>query len=641
MSLIKQLWIAIGLVTLLAFGGSLIISTLSARAYLSDQLRVMNADSASALALTLTQMPKDPVTVELLVSAQFDTGHYREITITAPDGSNVIRRASDVEIREVPAWFMQLVPISEAAGIAQVQDGWHQFGSLTVRSDPRYAYESLWRGTLMLLLWFASGAVLSGLLGTVLLKRILHPLDRVIEQAQAIGGRRFVTNDEPRTTEFRSLVRAMNTLSARVRDMLAEEAARLEELRRRNQHDALTGTLNREHFLKVLDTALGDPNRAGMGSIAVIRSCDLEELNRRVGHARTDRLLCDIAGRLKGIAEQTPGYESGRLNGSDFVLLAPGLENPRHLAEQLETAFAPIAAAWPEQAPDAPLQLLIGTTDFAPHEARGEVLGRMDGALASAEQNREPPLTVATQTSNNAVSGLADMNAWRSALDRALAEERARFDFYPVASCEGELLHQEAPLRLELNGRWYGAGSFMPWAERLQLTTRIDRIAISIALRHIESSNQPTGVNLSASSLSSPDFIHSLCEILQAHAEAATRLWIELPEHGVVRDIDRFRLLCNALKPFGCRIGIEHAGRQFSRLGGLHDIGLDYIKIDTAFIHGIAKDSGNASFVHGLCVLAHSIGLQVIAEGVDNAEDRQRLCELGIDGLTGPAIRLP
>ena len=638
MSLIKQLWIAIGIVTLLAFGGSLIISTLSARTYLSDQIRVMNTDSASALALTLTQMPKDPVTVELLVSAQFDTGHYREIAITAPDGNTIIRRASDVQIPEVPTWFMRLVPLRESAGIAQVQDGWHQFGTLTVRSDPRYAYQSLWRGTLMLLLWFASGALITGILGTLLLKRIIRPLGRVIEQAQAIGGRRFVTNEEPHTAEFRSLVRAMNTLSARVRDMLAEEAGRLEELRRRSQQDELTGVFNRQQFLKLLEAALADPDRATSGSLGVIRTANLVELNQSAGHARTDRLLRDIAGRLQGITEHNPGYECGRLNGSDFVLLATGLDDPNELARLLDEAVTPLIAAWPERAASEP-RLSIGTTDFAPHEPQGEVLARMDSALAAAEHNHPGQLSVQVQTSRNAVSGLTGASAWREALEAAVGGEHARLDFYPVLSCDGRLLHREAPLRLELNGTWYGAGSFMPWAERLHHTAVIDLVAARKALQHIDAHDESVGINVSASSLVMPDFMPTLCDLLQANEAGARKLWIELPESGVVRDIGRFRLFCATLKPFGCRIGIEHAGRQFNRLGGLHDIGLDYIKIDAAFVRGIAHEGGNSAFVHGLCVLAHTIGLEVIAEGVSEADDRQRLCELGVDGLTGPAVR--
>ena len=84
MSLIKQLWLAIAVVMSMSLGGSLVVSTQSARHYLEQQLQVKNLDNATSLALSLSQMPKDPVTVELQVAAQFDAGHYRVIRLTSP-----------------------------------------------------------------------------------------------------------------------------------------------------------------------------------------------------------------------------------------------------------------------------------------------------------------------------------------------------------------------------------------------------------------------------------------------------------------------------------------------------------------------------------------------------------------------------
>ena len=92
MSLIKQLWIAIALVMTFAFGGSMVVSVLSARHYLEQQLQVKNIDNATSLALSLSQLPKDPVTVELQVAAQFDVGHYRFIRIVSPTGETLVER---------------------------------------------------------------------------------------------------------------------------------------------------------------------------------------------------------------------------------------------------------------------------------------------------------------------------------------------------------------------------------------------------------------------------------------------------------------------------------------------------------------------------------------------------------------------
>ena len=231
MSLIKQLWIAIALVMTLAFGGSMVVSVLSARHYLEQQLQVKNIDNATALALSLSQLSKDPVLVELQVAAQFDAGHYRFIRITSPGGKVLVERVFADQPRGVPQWFVALAALHSVPGQALVQDGWSQYGTLTLASQEQYAYQSLWDGTLALLAWFVLGALATGAVGTVLLRIITRPLGVVVDQAEAIAQRRFVAIPEPRTPEFRTLARAMNDMVGRLKTMFNEEAARLEALR--------------------------------------------------------------------------------------------------------------------------------------------------------------------------------------------------------------------------------------------------------------------------------------------------------------------------------------------------------------------------------------------------------------------------
>lgn len=90
MSLLKQLWIAVAVIMALAFGGSFVVSTLSAQNYLNQQLYLKNLDNANSLALSMSQVADDPVMVELLLSAQFDSGHYQFIRLTDPNGEIIV-----------------------------------------------------------------------------------------------------------------------------------------------------------------------------------------------------------------------------------------------------------------------------------------------------------------------------------------------------------------------------------------------------------------------------------------------------------------------------------------------------------------------------------------------------------------------
>jgi EAL domain-containing protein (putative c-di-GMP-specific phosphodiesterase class I) len=632
MSLIKQLWLAIAVVMSMSLGGSLIVSTLSARHYLEQQLQVKNLDNATSLALSLSQMPKDPVTVELQVAAQFDAGHYRVIRLTSPTGEILVEREYAGVSNGAPEWFTRLIPITARPGIAQVQDGWHQYGTLTLESHKRYAYEALWAEMLQLLLWFGLGALATGGIGTFVIRHITRPLDRVVEQAEAIGGRRFVTTPEPGTPEFRSVVRAMNTLSGRVRTMLADESRRLEQLRRQTQHDEMTGLVNRPQFMNLLDSALARDDSDATGTFVIARLGDLSELNRQLGRYAVDRLLCGLAQQFAALTARYPNWEAGRMNGSDFALLAPGCDDANDVATRLARTLHEAIDALPS---GRDVALAVAASGYAAGEQRAHLLDRVDGALAAAEQSGARATRVADAT---AATPYADQQTRRDALTRSLERDGVRLAHFPVLMPDGALLHHEAPVRLMLDGEWRPAGYFMPWAARLGLLPRFDAAVVQAALREIDATGAPLGINLSPDSLCDATFRGELFTLLQSHPDAAPKLWIEIPEYGAVRHLGEFRALCVALRPLGCKLGIEHAGSRFSHLSALHELGLDYIKIDAAMIRDIDKNPGNQAFLRGLCTVAHSIGVVAIAEGVGSNEEMSVLPGLGLDAMTGPAM---
>ena len=189
MTLHKKLWLAIIGLLLIVFSGSFLVTTLSAKSYLQQQISMKNADNAAALALSLTQQGADEVLLELTLSAQFDTGFYELIELRAPDGKLMILRQDNQPASGAPSWFISLFKLNVEDGIANVQKGWQQVGTLTLRSHSKFAYERLWQSTQLLLLIFLAAMIVSGFVGGQELKRMLVPVDEVVDVAQAIGDR--------------------------------------------------------------------------------------------------------------------------------------------------------------------------------------------------------------------------------------------------------------------------------------------------------------------------------------------------------------------------------------------------------------------------------------------------------------------
>ncbi len=634
MSLFRQLWLAVIVSTLIAFVGSFAVSMMTARQYLEEQLAIKNNDNAASLALSMSQMDKDPVTLELQVAALFDSGQYARIQVRDPEGLTLIEKTSPAVSDDVPAWFARLFPIASRPGSAQISTGWTQFGTVELVSHNRFAYRELWQGGWRLLMWFSLGGVLAGFLGMQILRRIKRPLDAVVGQARAISERRFIRIEEPATPELKSLARAMNVMVGRVKAMFEEEASRLEQVRREATLDPLTGLANRAYFMNRLAIALNDEDAPPRGSLIMLRLADLAGINRCAGRETADEVLRRTGAALRELAEKNPGAEAARLNGADFSLLLPGQNDPQPACQQLLAALQSLVAAQllPENAIGH-----LGSSVYQHNEPVPQLLARVDAALAAAELQGPLAAQHVAEQSHCSASTQAD---WRSILTDALKDQRLRLIEFPVADSNGLLLHLECPLRLqaEESGDWINAGSFMPVASRLSMTSELDLAAVKLALDRLASGLPAVAVNLAGASLIVPDFTPRLLSLLQQRRELAGKLWLEVAESGAFQYFDAFLAFSLALRPLGCRLGIEHFGRQFSQIGRLHDIGLDYLKVDGSFIRNIHGDNGNQAFLKGLCNIAHGIGLTVIAEGVNSAEELATLPALGFDGATGPAV---
>ena len=647
MSLIKQLWIGILSLLLLALGGNFVISTITAKTYLQEQLRLKNIDNANSLALSISQMPdKDPVTLELLITAQFDSGHYEYIIFQDSNKQAIVARhyentgvlanndsAKASNSPRVPDWFARQVDFDVAPGIAQIQDGWQQAGTLVVKSHSGYALEALWKNTRDLLEWFLFATLLSGLIGSLILKYISRPLDVVVSQAEAIGERRFITSEEPKTREFQRLVRAMNRLSTSVKHMLEKEARQLELLRRESQMDSLSGIANRTHFLHLFDAQLTQEEAQGQGVIAIARVMELQHLNNQLGHHQVDQLLCAIASVFSDLTQRYPASYAGRLNGSDFCLLIP-TDTPidivsADISQQLN--FQLIATG------HAQIALPMALCNFKHGDGRADLLHRLDGALAQAELKGNRAVVIRDE--GQADSQSKNLSQWREAIDNALLAQEIALVKFPVRNAQGELVHDETAVRLQLDNAQKPAGYFIPWAVRLGIMSNIDLAVLRMALTQLANMAQPMAINVSAAALCSASFREQALELIAAHPGRTSQLWLEFPETCVVRHAEELRIFTTQLRQLGCSVGLEHVGLEFTQFDKLQEMGLAFLKIDSAIIRDIDTQPNNQTFVQSLCTLGHSIGLLMIAEGVQTTTERDMLFTLGMDGVTGPHIQ--
>ena len=632
MSLIRQVWVLVLGMIVLACAASVAVSVWTARDYLQTQLTLKNNDNAQALALSLSQQQADAALVELVVSAQFDTGFYRRITLRSPEGRVLVERRGAALQSKVPDWFVTLAPIHPTTGVAQISKGWSPLGTLEVESQVAYAYESLWSTTLRIAGVLGVLGLVAGMIGRVAVQQIRRPLDAMTDQAMALTERRFVAIGEPAVPELRRVAQALNAMVTRVRVMFGEQVEQIEHLRQIAHCDARTGVADRCHFMSRLHDELGHEDGSGRGLLVLVRFQHLGLANQRLGHAVTDEMLRTAASGLEQAVDGHLPLLAGRLNGADFaVLFDDGAEADaavRAVLARAQLAFSPFDGA----------VIVSAAAQWQRGDTAAAVLQAVDAALARAELRGHGSHEVVVSEARMVPEGGEE--GWRRQLEEALNQSRLVLGGYPLVNAAGHLLHRECPVRVGLGdgGELAPASVWLPWAVRTGQVGDIDRIAAGMALEAIEADGVPRGINVALNSLKYPSFVQAMRSLMEEHAEAATRLSIDIDESALATGMPTLVELCHQLRPLGVRVGIEHAGERTAQAPALLAVGLDFIKLRGSFVAGVATDAAQAALVRGTLAVFHGLGLMVYAEGVQSAQDLQALWMLGVDGVTGPVI---
>lgn len=386
MSMQRQIWLAIMVTALIAFGGGLVSSTINTKAYLESQLSQKNIDNAHALALTISHSKPSKANAESAVNAMFDSGHYDFIEIRdAEDKVMTERYADDAHQKNEQVKFKylaKLIPIRPAMGNAEINNGWKQFGTVYVSSNSEFAYATLYRTILESSLAMLAAGLISGLLSYLILSRFTKSLNDVVAQVSASSKRHFFTLPDTKVPELNALTKTVNKTVHRLKEAFDQEAQKLENMRKKACSDPLTGLANREFFLSILENASQNELKNG-GILVFLRIADLAGINERIGRTASDAMILAISQVLNSYTIGVSHAFTGRLNGADFAVLMPDQgHNNNELARDILQNTHEIAQQWldPKQ------HLFVGATPFKFKTKVSEVLTQADIVLINAQE---------------------------------------------------------------------------------------------------------------------------------------------------------------------------------------------------------------------------------------------------------------
>jgi len=432
---------------------------------------------------------------------------------------------------------------------------------------------------------------------------------------------------------------------------ITEQRVQRMQLERQAHFDELTRLPNRARLSQLLDDALRAADRDGY--LLVVCYLDLDRfkpVNDRFGHAAGDRLLAELAGRLRSALRSRELWEdsAARLGGDEFVLLlrAGTLDEARMAVERVLRVVSLPYQVDPAQDP-VQVTASMGATVYPTDRSDADTLLRhADHAMYGAKQaGRNGYLFFDAEHSRRTEERVMAIGRVQEALDL----QEFVLHYQPkVDMRSGRVLGFEALLRWEHPQQGLIAPlQFLPFIETTGLSSRVGDWVLSQALDHLalwrrDGLDISVSVNITARHLQEPDFALRLAELLARHADPmATHLELEMLETAAHADIDATSALVSRCQALGVRFALDDFGTGYSTLTYLKRLPVDVLKIDRSFVHHMLDDIQDRAIVEGVIGLARTFGCVVVAEGVESPAQARTLLEMGCEIGQGTGVAAP
>ncbi|MFC9175510.1 MULTISPECIES: bifunctional diguanylate cyclase/phosphodiesterase [unclassified Streptomyces] len=401
--------------------------------------------------------------------------------------------------------------------------------------------------------------------------------------------------------------------------------------------DPLTGLPNRQWLLERTWSALEDAESVGTRSGLVLIDLDrFRAVNDTLGHLAGDRLLLQIAERLR--LALPPGAEAARLGGDEFAVLLPQADSTTSAQRVARHLVAELSSPLDLDGLVLVLEASAGVAVYPDHALDAEgLLRRADVAMYQAKRDRTGVEVYESKRDSNTPDRLGLLGDLRRALDAGDVE----LHYQPKVRFDGQVAGLEALVRWvhPERGR-VPPDEFIAIAESSGLMPHLTEYVLETALAQVarwraQGLFVPVAVNVSPRDVHTPGFAGGVAARLARHGVPAAALQLEITEHVLLEDPQRAADTLAGLTAHGVKMSLDDFGTGYSSLVHLRRLPVSELKIDRSFVARLAVDHEDAEIVRCTIDLAHSLGLVVVAEGVEDDETWERLRDLRCDAVQG------
>jgi diguanylate cyclase len=413
------------------------------------------------------------------------------------------------------------------------------------------------------------------------------------------------------------------------------------------QHDPLTGLPNRVLLGEQITGSLHDSWRTNTRPTVLFIDLDrFKNINDSLGHAVGDEVLRLVGRRLRlALPERVV---LGRISGDEFMALDPAVQSTGEAIAFAELVLSVFREPFHVGAGDLYVTASVGLA-IANNSATADELHRnSDTAMYRAKEAGRNCMAVYDDTMHERVSHRLHIE---SALHRALDRRELMLNYQPIVDLATmDVVGFEALMRWHLSdGRLISPAEFIPIAEDTGMIISIGSWALLEALTQLDgwirsgvcAPDASMSVNVSPRQLRDPHLISAVSEALLRSSISPSQLWLEVTESVMIDEPEQALAVLRRLRALGVRVAIDDFGTGYSSLNHLRRFPLQRIKIDRAFIAGIADDDSSRSLVRTIIAMADSLGLEVVAEGVESKRQLELLQAMDCAKAQGYLLSIP
>lgn len=588
-------------------------------------------NSVSSLSLSISNTDASQGNIETMINASFDNGNYERITYK--DANANIKYQRELEIRQsnIPQWFESIVKFEIPIAKATLSNGWQVIGTLEILNDKNITYVQLYNIMMHMLWYLGIACILFLIMLSYVFHIILKPLLDIEQQALAVMRDEFVIQEKlPWTKEFKVVITSINAMVRKFESIFKTASDTLCENKELLYTDSVTQIPNRRYFILKATEFLTDENGKNDGCVMIVSIKKADILNQTIGYKNTDKFFYEFAQYLKLLIKSFDDSLVCRVNGTEMIIMLPKV----YMAEASSLAkdiMSYVNKTLEElNLSNEEFGINLGIAEYETQHNISELLSLVDYALAQAKLLSSGEYY---RLLNNKVAIAKER--WRQIILEGFKNDSFEIMYRKVIDANTKQeIHNVISFALNSSNEAYYYGTLIAPVVELGMVKDVYLHVIKKVLISKEYKRSiPLTIQVSSQFIDDIDTYEKLKYLFEeTKNQIKNQILFEIPESVVNKHYENSILYIKLFKEYGFGFGINSFIADSSDYQYLKELKPAFVKADKQYLLDTEQN------INVLKIVLESLGIKLIATGVNDVEEITKLHKKGIDVVAGMVV---